>query len=338
MRTTPGLALPSACSPDASGSLISLPWQANLYLSTAPGQTSTWPNASATPLKTLLPKVLTFKKEVFMQTTPDIQRIKQFMKATWEDGDYGEFSRYKKDWDEDFISRLPIKASTRLLDIACGAGNFCILAAKAGAEVVGVDIAANLIAQARSNAKEQGMKIQFEEGDAEKLPCADNSFDIVTSMIGAMFAPQPEKVASELLRVCKPNGIIAMANWTAEGITGEMFKINARFVPPPPGVPSPLLWGNEEIVRQRFGEAVKDLKLNRRMWQITFPFDEVESVKFFRKYFGPVKRTFEALAAEPEKQMQLEKELIEFWKKYNTATDNTLRCDAEWLEVVAIKE
>lgn len=273
-----------------------------------------------------------------MQTTsPDIQRIKQFMKATWEDGDYGQFSQYKTEWDEDFISRLPVKSGSKLLDIACGTGNFCILAAQKGAEVTGVDIAANLVAQARSNAKNQGLKIQFEEGDAENLSYTDNSFDIVTSMIGAMFAPQPEKVASELLRVCKPGGIIAMANWTAEGITGEMFKINAKFAPPPPGVNSPLLWGNEDIVRQRFGKGVKDLKLTKRIWQITFPFGEVESVKFFRQYFGPVKRAFEALAVEPEKQMQLENELIEFWKKNNKATDNTLRCDAEWLEVIATK-
>lgn len=270
-------------------------------------------------------------------TTPDIQTVKQFMKATWEDGDYGQFSQYKKDWDEDFISRLPIKAGIKLLDVACGTGYFCILAAKRGAEVTGVDIATNLLAQARSNAKEHGIKIQFDEGDAESLPYADNSFDMVTSMIGAMFAPQPEKVAAELLRVCKPGGIIVMANWTAEGITGEMFGINARFVPPPPGLPSPLQWGNEDIVRQRFGKGIKDLHVKRRMWQITFPFDEAESVKFFRKYFGPVKRSFEALTAEPDKQKQLEKELTAFWKRCNSAADNTLLCNAEWLEVVAIK-
>ena len=122
-------------------------------------------------------------------TRPEIQTIKQIMKATWEDGDYGQLSLYKKDWDEDFISRLPITVGTKLLDVACGTGYFCILAAQRGAEVTGVDIASNLIAQARTKAKEHGVKIQFDEGDAEALPYADNSFDIVTSMIGAMFAP-----------------------------------------------------------------------------------------------------------------------------------------------------
>lgn len=268
---------------------------------------------------------------------PEIQTIKKMMKATWEDGDYGQLSQFKKAWDDDFISRLPIKAGTKLLDVACGTGYFCILAAQRGAAVTGVDIATNLLAQARSHAREFGVEIQFEEGDAEALPYDDNSFDVVTSMIGAMFAPQPEKVATELVRVCNPGGTIAMANWTAEGITGEMFGIAPKYVPPPPGVPNPLLWGNEEIVRKRFGKGVKDLRFTRRMWQMKFPFHEAEAVAFFRCYFGPVKRSFEALQAEPEKQKQMEKDMLSFWKKHNRTTDGTLLCDAEWLEVIATK-
>ena len=266
-----------------------------------------------------------------------MQTIKQMMKAAWEDGDYGQLSQYKKDWDEDFISRLPIRAGSKLLDVACGSGQFCILAAKQGADVTGVDIATNLLAQARRSASEQDVQISFDEGDAEALPYADNSFDVVTSMIGAMFAPQPDKVADELVRVCKPGGTIAMANWTAEGITGEMFAIGPKYLPPPPGVPYPLLWGNEEIVRQRFGNRVKDLQLTRRIWQMKFPFNEAHAVEFFSRYFGPVKRTLDALSAEPEKQEQMKKDLLTFWQKHNRATDGTVLCDAEWLEVVAIK-
>ncbi len=268
---------------------------------------------------------------------PPMQSIKQIMKAIWEDGDYGQLSMYKKDWDDDFISRLPIQAGTKLLDVACGTGYFCILAAKRGAEVTGIDLAGNLVAQARNHAKEHGVRIRFDEGDAEALPYADNSFDIVTSMIGAMFAPQPEKVAAELLRVCKPGGIIAMANWTAEGITGEMFGIGPKYLPPPPGVPYPLLWGNEDTVRQRFGKGIRDLQLTRRNWEIKFPFDETHVVEFFSRYFGPVKSTLEALNTQPEKKKQMEADMLAFWKKHNRATDSTLVCDAEWLEVVATK-
>lgn len=271
-------------------------------------------------------------------TNPDIQVIKQMMKATWEDGDYGQLSLYKKNWDEDFLSRLPVQPGTELLDVACGTGYFCILAAQRGAHVTGVDIAGNLIAQAREKAKEHKVQIRFEEGDAEALPYPNHSFDMVTSMIGAMFAPQPEKVAAELLRVCKPGGIIAMANWTAEGITGEMFGIGPKYLPPPPGVPYPLLWGNEETVRQRFGNGVSELRLNRRYWPMTFPFDENRSVEFFCRHFGPVKRTLDALAHEPEKQEMMKKDMLEFWKKHNRATDGTVRCEAEWLEVVGTKK
>lgn len=270
-------------------------------------------------------------------TNPGIQDIKKMMKATWEDGDYGQLSRYKKGWDEDFISRLPVTAGTRLLDVACGTGYFSILAAKRGAVVTGADIAGNLLAQARRDANEHGVSIRFEEGDAEALPYDDNSFDIVTSMIGAMFAPQPEKVVSELLRVCRPGGLIAMANWTPEGITGEMFAIGPKYVPPPPTVPYPLLWGKEETVRQRFGNKVRDLQLTRRNWKMQFPFDEARAVDFFASYFGPVKRTLEALGNEPEKRKQMEKDMLDFWKKHNRAKDGTLLCDAEWLEVMATK-
>lgn len=268
---------------------------------------------------------------------PELQTIKKMMKATWEDGDYGQLSQFKKAWDEDFISRLPVEAGTRLLDVACGTGYFCILAAKRGANVTGVDIATNLLAQARNKAREEGVAVQFDEGDAEALPYDDESFDVVTSMIGAMFAPQTEKVAAELVRVCKTGGTIAMANWTAEGITGEMFGIAPKYIPPPPGVPNPLLWGNEETVRQRLGTGVKDIRFTRRFWPMQFPFNEGEAVAFFRRYFGPVKRSFEALQAEPEKQKQMEEDMLSFWRKHNRATDGTLLCEAEWLEVMATK-
>lgn len=266
---------------------------------------------------------------------PDIQSVKQVMKAMWEDGDYGRLSQFKHEWDEDFLSRLPISKGSKVLDVACGTGHFCVLAAKRGAEVTGIDLATNLVEQARANAKKDGVEVKFDNGDAEALPYPDNSFDVVTSMIGAMFAPRPEKVASELLRVCKPNGIVAMANWTAEGIIGEMFRLSAGFAPPPPGMPSPLAWGNEDVVKQRFANGVKSLKLTRRIWKNKLPFSDPDLVHFFRQYFGPVKRAFESI--DPERQKKFENELTLFWKKHNQATDGTHISDAEWLEVVAVK-
>ena len=122
--------------------------------------------------------------------------------------------------------------------------------------MTGVDIAPNLVEQARENAKREGLNAKFDEGDAEALPYADGSFDVVMTMFGAMFAPRPDLVAAELKRVCKPGGLIAMANWTPTGFIGQMFKINASYVPPPAGMTSPVLWGVEETVRERFDEGI----------------------------------------------------------------------------------
>jgi ubiquinone/menaquinone biosynthesis C-methylase UbiE len=149
----------------------------------------------------------------------------------------------------------------RVLDVACGTGNLAIPAAHAGAIVTGVDIATNLIEQARVRALREGVKVQFDEGDAEKLAYLDACFDLVVSMYGAMFAPRPERAAAELVRVCRPGGQIAMANWTPRGFIGQMFKVTATHVPLPPGMPGPVLWGDETIVRERLREGVAELKL-----------------------------------------------------------------------------
>ena len=136
------------------------------------------------------------------------------------------------------------------------------MAAKDGLEVTGVDIATNLVERARARAKAAGLRARFEEADAEVLPFADAQFDVVTSLIGAMFAPRPDLVAAELLRVCKPGGIIAMANWTPQGFVGQLFKAVSKFIAPS-GMPSPVLWGDEATVRERLGQGLSDLRLSQ---------------------------------------------------------------------------
>ena len=160
--------------------------------------------------------------------TTEMQLLKARLKTTWMSGDYGYFARYLEPGALEFLARIPIKAGERVLDVACGAGQIAIPAARAGAQVTGIDIATNSIEQARARAQAEGLKIQFDEGDAELLPYPDASFDLVVSMIGAMFAPQPERVASELVRVCKPGGRIVMANWTPEGMIGQMLRRSAN--------------------------------------------------------------------------------------------------------------
>jgi SAM-dependent methyltransferase len=268
--------------------------------------------------------------------TPEMETLKTKLKATWMAGDFGVIARSVQPAAEDFIANLDIKPGMKVLDVACGTGNTAIPEAKRGADVTGVDIATNLVEQARERARGEGVTATFDEGDAESLPYDDASFDAVTTMFGAMFAPRPDIVASELKRVCKPGGYIAMANWTPEGFVGDMFKTNAKHVPPPPGMSPPLQWGMEDIVKQRFSDGVSDLNLNRRKTFMAFPMPPENVVEHFRTYFGPTQKAFESL--DEAGQAALRKDLTDLWVKHNQATDGTTKIESEYLEVVAIKE
>src|SRR5262249_15980275 len=157
-------------------------------------------------------------------TTVDIDALKARLKATWMDGNYDYFSRFMESSASEFLDRVGVEPGTALLDVACGSGQLALVAARRGARATGVGIATDSIAAARGGATGEGIDARFDEGDAEALPYADATFDVVASIFGAMFAPRPELVASELLRVCRPGGRIAMANWTKEGFVGQMFK------------------------------------------------------------------------------------------------------------------
>src|ERR1700753_560406 len=166
---------------------------------------------------------------------PQLQQMKSAMRATWMAGDFGVIAKVMADRAAEFANRLAIPAGARVLDVACGTGNVAIPLARLGAAVTGVDIAPNLLVQARARAEAEGLHASFDEGDAEELPYPDGSFDAVVTMFGAMFAPRPEVVASELARVLKPGGLLGMANWNPEGFTGRMFRLGGQHAPPPPG-------------------------------------------------------------------------------------------------------
>ena len=266
---------------------------------------------------------------------PEMESLKTRLKAMWMTGDFGQVAKHIETGAEEFIDRLTLKLGERLLDVACGSGNLSIPAARAGAIVTGVDIATNLLEQARARAESESLTIQFDEGDAESLPYPDATFDVVVSMFGAMFAPRPELVAAELVRVCRAGGRIAMANWTPDGFIGQMFKIGGKYVPPPSNMPSPIKWGDEEIVRERLRDGVADLQLTRRMCPFKYPFPPAEVVESFRKYYGPTQRTFDALDA--DRQAALRSDLERLWSEHNQATDDTTRVDGEYLEVIATR-
>lgn len=251
-------------------------------------------------------------------------------------GDYGHFAKFMEAGALEFLARLPIEPGTRVLDVACGAGQIAIPAARAGARVTGVDIATNSIEQARARAQAEGLEVRFDEGDAEMLPYEAASFDLVVSLIGAMFAPRPERVAAELVRVCRPGGRIVMANWTPEGFVGQMFKAIGKHVPPSPLMPSPVKWGDEATVRERLRAGIAELQLTKRLYPFRYPFPPSEVVEFYRAYYGPMNRAFATLDAAG--QATLRHDLGQLWTAHNRSTNGITHYESEYLEVVAIRE
>ena len=267
--------------------------------------------------------------------TPELETLKERLRATWVAGDFGQIAKATASGAEDFIKRLSLQPGMKVLDVACGTGNLALPAARLGTLVTGVDIAPNLIKQARENADRESLKIQFDEGDAEALPYEDASFDAVVTMFGAMFAPRPELVAAELKRVCRPTGFIAMANWTPTGFVGRMFKIVSGHVPPPPGMPPPVLWGVDATVRERLGEGLSKIETTERAITFKFPFSPAEVVEHFRNYFGPVQKAFGAL--DESGQAALRRDLEQLWIGNNRATDGTTLGESQYLEVIAVR-
>lgn len=263
---------------------------------------------------------------------PGIEAIKEKMRDTWIAGDFGQIAHHTEAEAADFVTRLHIRPGSEVLDVACGTGNLAIPAARVGAKVTGVDIAPNLLEQARARAEAESLDATFDEGDAEKLPYADKTFDAIITMFGAMFAPRPDLVASEMFRVAKPGAIIAMGNWTPGGFVAKMFAANARFVPPPEGIPSPLLWGDDATVRQRLARAASIVTEVRRI-RLHYPFPPREAVQFFRRYFGPAHMTFNRLDAKGRAEYTAALEKL--WTDANEATDGTTETWGEYLEVVA---
>lgn len=267
--------------------------------------------------------------------TADMEALKARQKITWMSGDYAKFATYLLDGAMEFLTYCDIPSGANVLDVACGAGQTALPMARSGNQVTGLDIASNLILEARKRAQAEGLNIQFDEADAEELPYDDASFDVVFSLIGAMFAPQPQKVAAEFARVCRPGGRIIMGNWTPSGFVGQMFKTIGAHVPPPPGISSPLSWGDEATVRERLGDYVSDLQLTRRLYPFKYPFSPAETVEFFFKFYGPTNRALNSLDA--EKQAALRHDLEQVWSRHNQATDGTVSFGAEYLHVQAVR-
>ena len=267
-------------------------------------------------------------------TDQEFAELKQRMKASWMAGDFGQIARKLANGAGEFIARLGLQPGMRVLDVGCGSGNQSIPAARTGANVTGVDIAANLLEQARQRAADEHLKIQFDEGDAEQLPYGDGQFDVVLSMFGAMFAPRPEVVASEFKRVCRAGGLLAMANWTPESFVGKTFRVNSKYLPPPK-IAAPVLWGEPDVVHERFGADVT-LQMEKRIVIFDLPLSPEGAVDFFREYFGPTKVAFSRL--DTDGQARMRGDLVALWTENNMGDAEHVKIQAEYLEVHGLRK
>src|SRR3954451_22251573 len=194
----------------------------------------------------------------------DAAEIRARQRAMWAEGDYPDIATTIADVSEDVVGAAGVASGDQVLDMATGTGNAALAAARVGGHVTGLDLTPELLEVARRRAREQGFDIVFEEGDGQELPYATERFDRVTSVFGAMFAPDQERTAAELLRVTRPGGTIAVSAWTPEGLNGQMFStLGGHLPPPPPGFQPPILWGSEERVRALFAAAA-DVTTERR--------------------------------------------------------------------------
>jgi len=270
-----------------------------------------------------------------MSDAVDMQALREAGRKTWSEGDFAIVAAIVVMVSEELVEALDVVPGERVLDVACGSGNAAIAAARRSwGNVVGVDFVPALLERARERAAAERLDVEFIEGDAAEMPVGDAEFDVVTSVFGAMFAPDQEQAAAELLRVCKPGGRIGMANWVPDGPVSELFKIVAKHSPPPPGFVPPVLWGTEDRVRELFGDGVTDLRMERRVSRQAFRSMD-HYLEIFRSYFGPIKMAFDRVG--PEGEAALEAELREQLEKCNTAGERAFVLEPEYLQVVATR-
>jgi ubiquinone/menaquinone biosynthesis C-methylase UbiE len=231
------------------------------------------------------------------------------------------------------LEAIDVHAGERVLDVATGSGNAALAAARRGCSVVGSDYVPALLDRARMRAQAEGVAAEFVEGDAEALPFADASFDVVVSVFGAMFAPNQEQTASELARVSRPGGRIGLVAHTPDGFIGSLFKVIGRHVPPPAGLRSPIQWGTEARLRELFGDRIAELRLRTRHIIFRYP-SPVAYIQYWRRYYGPTLKAFEAVGEAGRDG--LEADLLELIARFNRADDGTMIVESEYLETVIV--
>jgi len=263
--------------------------------------------------------------------TVDLAAVKARQKAAWSAGNYAVVGTTLQIVGENLCEALDLRSDAHVLDVAAGNGNATLAAARRWCDVMSTDYVSTLLDAGRARARAEGHSIEFREADAEDLPFADASFDVVMSTFGVMFTANQEKAAGELIRVCRPGGRIGLANWTPESFIGQLFKLIGRYVPPVPGVRSPVLWGTKSRLDELFGQAAHAIRTNSR--EFTFRYrSPMHCIDVFRAFYGPMNKTFGTLDA--EKQRAFTRDLLALMEIHNRSGDETLVLPSEYLEVV----
>src|ERR1700754_2047365 len=241
----------------------------------------------------------------------ELMALKTKQHAAWSSGDYAIVGTTLQIVGEELCEALDLRPGQKVLDVAAGNGNVTLAAARRWCDVVSTDYVVTLLERGRLRATAEGLAVEFRVADAEALPFADASFDVVVSTFGVMFTPNQEQAARELLRVCKSGGKIGMANWTPEGYIGQLFKTLGKYLPPAAGVKSPSLWGNQAHLDMLFAGAASITTISRHF---TFRYKSPEhKLEIFRTFYGPVLKAFAALDA--EKGMALEADILALMRR-----------------------
>ena len=260
----------------------------------------------------------------------DLAALKTKQQAMWASGDFAVIGTTLQIVGELLCEAADVCGGDRVLDVAAGNGNATLAAARRFAHVTSTDYVPALLEGGRRRAEAEGLAVTFEVADAEALPYPAASFDVILSTFGVMFAPDHAKSSSELLRVCRLGGRIGLASWTPEGFIGQMFRVVAKYIPPPAGVQSPLLWGSRDHLQKLFGAAAS---ITHTVREFNFRYESAEHfVDIFRTYYGPTYKAFAAL--DPDKQASLEADLLALLKRCARPSAAGLVVPGEYLETV----
>jgi ubiquinone/menaquinone biosynthesis C-methylase UbiE len=263
----------------------------------------------------------------------DLPAIKARQQRAWSSGDYAVLGVTLQIVGETLCEAVDLRSNQRVLDVAAGNGNATLAAARRFADVVSIDYVGALLERGRERAKADRLPVTFREADAEALPFADDSFDVVLSTFGVMFTPNQQQAADEMIRVCRPGGKIGLANWTPDGFIGQLFKTVGKHLPPPFGVRSPALWGDPQHLDALFGKK-GNLKTQSKDFAFRYR-SRQHWIEVFRGYYGPVLKAFEALDAAAG--AALETDIDALLDSFNVARDGTLVIPSEYLEVVVTR-